>query len=228
MSSTKTLLIIMATLTYDPTPADQPEFTPDEQESIAIGEQLEQAQEQLLAGKYRNAEELERAYVELQGKLGQPEEEGEEEEGEYEEGEEVEGEEEEGEYEDDDDEDDYEMTDEDIDQLMAVAGGEEQYNEMVVWAKDNLSQQEIDMFDHVIDMEDPYAMFFAIRALSTSYTNAMNSDGELLTGNTPFDPTDSFRSQAEVIEAMNNPRYDRDPAYRQDVFDKLDRSNINF
>ena len=202
----------MATLTYDPTPADQPEFTPDEQESIAIGEQLEQAQEQLLAGKYRNAEELERAYVELQGKLGQPEEEGEEEEGEYE----------------DDDEDDYEMTDEDIDQLMAVAGGEEQYNEMVVWAKDNLSQQEIDMFDHVIDMEDPYAMFFAIRALSTSYTNAMNSDGELLTGNTPFDPTDSFRSQAEVIEAMNNPRYDRDPAYRQDVFDKLDRSNINF
>ena len=212
MSSTKTLLIIMATLTYDPTPADQPEFTPDEQESIAIGEQLEQAQEQLLAGKYRNAEELERAYVELQGKLGQSEEEGEEEEGEYE----------------DDDEDDYEMTDEDIDQLMAVAGGEEQYNEMVVWAKDNLSQQEIDMFDHVIDMEDPYAMFFAIRALSTSYTNAMNSDGELLTGNTPFDPTDSFRSQAEVIEAMNNPRYDRDPAYRQDVFDKLDRSNINF
>ena len=227
MSSTKTLLIIMATLTYDPTPADQPEFTPDEQESIAIGEQLEQAQEQLLAGKYRNAEELERAYVELQGKLGQPEEEGEEEEGEYEEGEEEEGEEEEGEYEDDD-EDDYEMTDEDIDQLMAVAGGEEQYNEMVVWAKDNLSQQEIDMFDHVIDMEDPYAMFFAIRALSTSYTNAMNSDGELLTGNTPFDPTDSFRSQAEVIEAMNNPRYDRDPAYRQDVFDKLERSNINF
>lgn len=203
----------MATLTYDPTPADQPEFTPDEQESIAIGEQLEQAQEQLLAGKYRNAEELERAYVELQGKLGQSEEEGEEEE---------------GEYEDDDDEDDYEMTDEDIDQLMAVAGGEEQYNEMVVWAKDNLSQQEIDMFDHVIDMEDPYAMFFAIRALSTSYTNAMNSDGELLTGNTPFDPTDSFRSQAEVIEAMNNPRYDRDPAYRQDVFDKLERSNINF
>ena len=60
----------MATLTYDPTPADQPEFTPEEQDSIAVGEALEQQEEQLLAGKYANAQELEKAYVELQRKLG--------------------------------------------------------------------------------------------------------------------------------------------------------------
>ena len=63
----------MATLTYDPTPADQPEFTPEEQDSIAVGEALEQQQDQLLAGKYRDAQELEKAYVELQRKLGSPE-----------------------------------------------------------------------------------------------------------------------------------------------------------
>ena len=60
----------MATLTYDPTPADQPEFTPDEQDSIQVGEALEQQQQQLLAGKYESAQELEKAYVELQRKLG--------------------------------------------------------------------------------------------------------------------------------------------------------------
>jgi hypothetical protein len=27
---------------------------------------------------------------------------------------------------------------------------------------------------------------------------------------------------------MSDPRYDRDPAYRQDVFAKLERSNINY
>ena len=40
--------------------------------------------------------------------------------------------------------------------------------------------------------------------------------------------TDAFRSQAEVVRAMGDPRYDNDPAYRQDVYDKLERSNLNF
>ena len=40
--------------------------------------------------------------------------------------------------------------------------------------------------------------------------------------------TDAFRSQAEVVAAMSDPRYERDEAYRQDVYDKLERSNIAF
>ena len=39
---------------------------------------------------------------------------------------------------------------------------------------------------------------------------------------------DGFRSQAEVVRAMSDPRYDTDPAYRQDVYDKLERSNVQF
>ena len=57
------------TLTYDNTP-DAEVLTPDEQDSLQIGEQLQEEQEQLLAGKYTNAEELEKAYIELQRKLG--------------------------------------------------------------------------------------------------------------------------------------------------------------
>ena len=60
----------MATLTYDPTPADQPEFSEEEMDSLQRGEEMEQAEQQLLAGKYQNAEELEKAYIELQKKLG--------------------------------------------------------------------------------------------------------------------------------------------------------------
>ncbi len=67
----------MATLTYDPTPADQPEFSEEEMDSLQRGEEMEQAEQQLLAGKYQNAEELEKAYIELQKKLGADEEEAE-------------------------------------------------------------------------------------------------------------------------------------------------------
>ena len=57
-------------LTYDPTPADAPEFTEDELNSLEVAEELGQQENELLAGKYQNAEELEEAYLNLQKKLG--------------------------------------------------------------------------------------------------------------------------------------------------------------
>ena len=51
----------------------------------------------------------------------------------------------------------------------------------------------------------------------------------MVTGKTaPPETGDVFRSQAELVAAMNDKRYDRDPAYRQDVIEKLDRSNMDF
>ena len=50
----------------------------------------------------------------------------------------------------------------------------------------------------------------------------------MLSGKPAQTQQDVFRSQAEVVAAMNDPRYDRDPAYRQDVFAKLDRSDLNY
>ena len=213
----------MATLTYDPTPADQPEFTEDELNSIEVGEQLAQQQEQLLAGKYENAQELEKAYLELQSKMGNDQEEEVEEdpEAEYdEESEEVEEEVEE--------EEEYEFTDEDVEALQNIVGGPEEYGQIIDWAKDNLSEQEISMYDHVMESNDPIAMFFAIRALGNSYENAVGVDGELLTGTASSTPQDVYRSQAEVVQAMSDPRYDSDPAYRQDVYEKLERSPVQF
>ena len=62
------------TLTVDTTPQTETlgeSLTADEQDSLAVGEQLIEQQEQLLAGKYKDAEALEKAYVELSKKLGE-------------------------------------------------------------------------------------------------------------------------------------------------------------
>ena len=56
----------------------------------------------------------------------------------------------------------------------------------------------------------------ALQALYYRYTDSMGQDGDLLQGK-PAQAQSTFRSQAELIEAMNDPRYDNDPAYRQDV-----------
>lgn len=121
-----------------------------------------------------------------------------------------------------------ELSPEDIGQLKGVVGGEQQYDNMIAWASQNLQPQEIDMFDAVMDRGDPTACYFAIQALAYRYGDAAGVDGEMLTGSAPRTTSDAFRSQAEVVRAMSDPRYDTDPAYRQDVYEKLERSNLEY
>ena len=65
----------MATLTYDPTEQAEGELSTEEQESLEVGEKLAEQQTEMLAGKFKTAEDLEQGYIELQKKLGEPKEE---------------------------------------------------------------------------------------------------------------------------------------------------------
>ena len=255
----------MATLTYDSTPADQPEFNEQEIEALKVGEQAAEEQNQMLAGKFKDAEALEQAYIELQKKLGEPNE-NESDEVRREEGLQEQRDEEEvtssfldtlwdesqSEYTQEtlnalgemdakqiaqmyleyrhqaETESSPEISPEVVTNLQNIAGGEESYNQMIDWAGQNLSREEITMFDNVIEQGDPSSCFFAIQALTNRYQDSVGKDGKVLTGYAPQDTADVFRSQAEVVAAMQDPRYDRDPAYRNDVFTKLNRSNINY
>lgn len=256
----------MATLTYDPTPADQPEFNEAEQEALAIGEAAAAEQEQLLAGKFKDAEALEKAYLELQSKLGSRKEESSEEDdlnddGQAEEEAEVTttskildslwedvqngnitdatreklAELDTGElateylkYRQAVEQQSYDITDNQVAELRNIAGGEEGYQELVAWASDNLSKEDIQRYDNVIASGNYDAISFAIQALTSKYTEAMGIEGQLLKGKPTANSKDVFRSQAEVVAAMSDPRYDRDPAYRSDVFAKLERSNLEY
>lgn len=196
------------------------ELNADEQNSLEVGEQLAQEQETLLAGKYESTQQLEQAYLELQQKLGSgdDEENDEENEDDYESGEES----------DDADSVDDGLTDEDIEALQDMAGGQEEYGRMLSWASENLSEAEIDMYDDVMDSGNPAACFFAVQALMAKYGDSTGVDGELLTGKSPTNVQQGFRSQAELVKAMSDPRYESDPAYRADVINTLENSDIEF
>ena len=67
MSETLTITDVESTQT----PELVSELSAEEQDSLQLGEQIQEQQEQLLAGKYKDAEQLEKAYIELSKKLGQ-------------------------------------------------------------------------------------------------------------------------------------------------------------
>jgi hypothetical protein len=248
-------------ITLNPSEQIEGEFSAEELDSLAVGERLAEQEQQLLAGKYQSAEELERGYLELQKRLSSPA----EEEPQVEEAPEAEEEEEEievdgdlfdaimesyrtGEWDDNLVEEVGKMdpidvanmfltkqgeaqqtavaTEEDVTQIQDSVGGVDEYQNMLQWAGQNLSEQEINLYDAAMDRGDPLTMFFAAQALNSRYQDAVGYDGEMLTGSAPRNTSNGFRSQAELIAAMSDPRYDKDPAYRQDIADKLAVSNI--
>jgi len=211
------------TLTMNETPADQPELNADEQESLAIAEANQAENEQLFAGKFKDTQSLEQAYLELQRKLGEPKEDvrNEERVEETEAPEEVEEEEAE-------DSPQETLTEAQAQELFKMVGGEKAYQSMINWAGQNLSKTEIQMYDSVMGRGDPNAIFFAVQALNNKYADAVGNDGQLLTGRGTAQDSQGFRSQAELVQAMSDPRYDNDPAYRSDVMRKLENSDISF
>jgi len=198
-------------------------LTAAEQESLAIAESLESGDSPLLAGKFKDSQALEQAYLELQKKLGEPREDVRNEEGD----EEAEAPEEVEESSDEEDQGER-LTEAQAQELFKMVGGEKAYKSMITWAGQNLSQQEIQMYDSVMGKGDPNAIFFAVQALNSKYTDAVGKDGQLLSGKEAKSENNSFRSQAELVQAMSDPRYDSDPAYRRDVLNKLANSDVEF
>lgn len=212
------------TLTLNDAPADQPELNADEQESLAVAEANEGEQQQLLAGKFQDTQSLEQAYLALQKKLGEPREEPEV--GEEREQEEPATEEQE---EESNKSSDSQLTEEQAGQLFEMVGGESTYKDMLSWAGESLSQQEVEMYDTVMADGNAAAIFFAVQALNNKYTDAVGKEGQLLTGRSAAPAADnSFRSQSELVAAMSDKRYDSDPAYRSDVMRKLENSDLEF
>ena len=262
------------TLSYDNTPETEV-LTEEEQDSLQVGEKLEAEHEGLLAGKYKNAEDLEAAYLSLQKKLGQGNEEVDYEstdEG-YEEKEETDEEvpdeapavslinEASEEYYANDGklspetvekfsemsstdlvnayleiqannpqapQQGVEMTEGQVNSVQNAAGGEANYNRVIEWAASNLPNNQIDAFDSVVDSGNPAAIGIAFQGLQRQYDEANGYEGRMLQGKPASSRGEVFRSQAELVAAMSDPRYDNDPAYRADVVEKLNSSDLNF
>jgi len=252
--------------TEEPTP----ELTAEEQDSLKIGEEMQAEQEGLLAGKYKDAKDLENAYLELQKKLGSQDAVQEDKET----TEEVKEEEPKAEetpavalltdatkeYYDNNNtlsketiekfsemssqdlvnaylemqknappqEEGPDVSEAQINAIQNSVGGQKEYDKIITWASNNLEQNEVDAFDGLIATGNVDAIKLGVSALQSKYRDANGYEGRMLSGKKADSRGDVFRSQAELVAAMNDPKYENDPAYRADLIAKLDRSDVNF
>ena len=254
------------TLSYDPTP-EADVLTEEEQNSLEVGQGLKEQQEELLAGKYKSAAELEKAYVELQKKLGES---SDEEQGEAQPTEEEAPEAspaqtlitdasaeyaEKGELSEEmmskfsemssqdlvqaymemqanapkaEGAEPVELSDSDVNTIKNSVGGDAEYSKVVNWASTNMSESQIQAYDDIIATGNAEAIQMMVNGLKAQYDSSNGFEGRMLTGKAANNSSDVFRSQEEVVSAIADPRYDRDPAYRNDVLEKLERSDVTF
>ena len=109
-----------------------------------------------------------------------------------------------------------------MEDISTVVGGMEQMAAVVEWAKNNLSAEEKKSIDAV---HDPAVIKIILKDLE----NRMNdSEGYVpqaqLQGGAGEIRGNYFESMAEVEEAINDPRYSKDPVYRAKVAQKLTAS----
>jgi len=110
--------------------------------------------------------------------------------------------------------------------VFQTVGGEESYKAMIDWAADNLSDGEIAAYDRAVDSGDIEMVKMAVAGLQSRYQSVEGADPKLVAGQSTTSTGGTYSSWAEVTAAMRDSRYETDPAYRQQVASKLERSNV--
>lgn len=112
-------------------------------------------------------------------------------------------------------------------ELLGPVGGEEAYGEMVQWAADNLSDAEIEAYNRVLEGGDMNAVKMAVENLHSKYTaNVGVEPARQLNGKGGDGNGSVYESVADLMKDMGNPEYERNPAFRAKVEQKLARSSI--
>jgi hypothetical protein len=105
--------------------------------------------------------------------------------------------------------------------IVDSVGGQDAYNDTLAWASDNLKPEEVAAYDNVVNSGNKDAIFFAVQALNQRYKDSTGFEGQQISGRAPKSTVKGFRSNAELANAISDPRYRNDPAYRYDIEQKL-------
>jgi len=105
-------------------------------------------------------------------------------------------------------------------------GGDENYSKMVAWALESLPAEEVKAFNDLTETANAPAIKLAVQGLYSQYNNAMGVEPSLVSGRASSGGPTPFRSTAEVVTAMSDPRYGKDVSYTEDVQRRLGGSDV--
>lgn len=118
------------------------------------------------------------------------------------------------------------ITDNQTTEVQNLIGGPQNYEAMAEWAVENLSEEQLDAYNEVVEGGTVDQAKMAVQGLFSQFTAAGGKTPQVVMGATQGASVKPFNSAAQVTEAMKDPRYKSDPAYRQSVEQRLAVTSI--
>lgn len=112
--------------------------------------------------------------------------------------------------------------------LSEAVGGDDTLTSLLEWAKTGLSKGEQALYNAAVDARNTEGAKMLLQGMLAKYTAAVGSDPELIGGGTGGRDSDlaPYKSNMEMIKDMNSRRYAEDPAFRETVKKRLERSTF--
>lgn len=111
--------------------------------------------------------------------------------------------------------------------IQESIGGAGNYEAMAEWAGENLADGDLDAFNAIVEGQSVEQARVAVKGLYAQFLAAGGKGPALVQGSTSGDAgVKPFGSTAQVTEAMRDPRYASDPAYREQVEKRMSVSSI--
>jgi hypothetical protein len=111
-------------------------------------------------------------------------------------------------------------------EAYSLTDGKEGYEAMSGWAKANLSAEELSNYNTQVNSPNSKVRSMAIRGLHAQFS-ADSGDGKpLVHGGSTTGTTGGFGSRAQMVAAMQDSKYQSDPAYRAEVENKIANSKF--
>mgnify|MGYP001285627666 CR=1 FL=1 len=185
----------------------------------ATGNEPGEPEESLILGKYKSQSDLVDAYKNLQRenerlRTGEPEAEAEYEQPEADEAEEPNN----------------QLTDEDAarirENMFSQAGGMDRYQALMGWASQNLDEGRAAAFNESLQSGNEGAILSQLKGIQFDHMMATGYEPKLTGGRAPTNDVRGFASEAQVIAAMQDPRYGNDPAYIKEVEQRIAVSDV--
>lgn len=104
--------------------------------------------------------------------------------------------------------------------LLGTIGGQDNFSKMSEWMADSLPEAEISAYNNVVDGGSNEEVSVLLQGMYARYKAASGAGKTQLQGAVSATPS-GYRSRSELMQAMNDPKYATDAAFRSDVERKL-------
>ena len=116
------------------------------------------------------------------------------------------------------------IADGEVKQIHDTVGGEENYSKVIEFAQ-TLGKPEQDAFNETLDTGSIEQVKMAVQAIASRAGVSGQPQPKMIDGDTIGTSSDTYESVQQVTQAMNDPRYANDPAFRKQVELKIARSS---